>query len=228
MHGNTRTDCIRQLISVPSSCGSRRVRSASSRAAVAKSAPTRCVQDCPRRVDHHPEAVGACARRDRGFDVAALSTDPGHEDRHVADDRADGAELVGERRADDEPAFAELAPLQCRTMCDVGEQRLTLHVEGLEVVAASVRCAAQHEHAVLGVLEVRLDRIGAEVRVDRDCVGAVAVECFARVLLVLSVRCRRAWRRGSTPHEGRCRGCSGRFVRARARLVAPRSRRTVA
>src|ERR1035438_3399811 len=53
----------------------------------------------------------------------------------------------------------------------------------LQVGAAGVRGAAEQEHALALVAQVGLDRIQAEKGRQRDRIGAVAVENFARVVL---------------------------------------------
>jgi hypothetical protein len=65
----------------------------------------------------------------------------------------------------------------------VAIQRLALDLQRLEVAAAGVAGAAEHEHPAVGVAEERLDGVAAQVRVDGHHVGAVAVEGLTRVLL---------------------------------------------
>ncbi len=62
-------------------------------------------------------------------------------------------------------------------------QRAAAHVQELQVGAARVRRAAQHDHAAVRPRHVGLDRIEAHVRIDGHRIGAVAVERFARVLV---------------------------------------------
>ena len=143
----------------------------------------RGVEHGSRRVDDHAEAGAVGAGCDGGLDVAALRAHAGHQQRQVADDGPHLPQLVGVGGTDHEAAVADVVPLVGHSPGDVGVQRLAVDHQRLEVAAARVAGAAQHEHATVGVAQERLDRVGAQVRVHGDDVGAVAVERFAGVLL---------------------------------------------
>ena len=141
------------------------------------------VEDRPRRVDDQAAAARARAVFHHGCRVAALR----------ADARARGA--AGRRRSSGRrptrsdrwrrprgrtrravTTGRQLAGRRGRRTAAVGDQRL-------EVVAARVARPAEQDHATAaGVVEERFDRVGPHVRVDRDGVGAVAIERLAGVV----------------------------------------------
>src|SRR3546814_8394725 len=52
-----------------------------------------------------------------------------------------------------------------------------------DVCSSDLGGVAQDHHALVGAVEERLHRVTAQVRIGGDCVGAVAVEGFGRVVL---------------------------------------------
>ncbi len=143
----------------------------------------RRVQDRSRRVDHHAEALAVAARGHGGGDVATLGADAGNQDRQVTHRGAHLCELVGIGGTHDEAAITDDVPLVGDASSDVEIDGFVARRQRLEVAAARVARPAQDEHPTVGVAQERLHRVGAQVRVDRDHVGAVTVEGFGRVAL---------------------------------------------
>ncbi len=138
------------------------------------------VEDGTRRIDHQAGAAGGAAGRHGRFDVAALGADARHQQRHVADDRAHAGDLGREGGADDEADLAAAVPFAGSEAGDALVEPLlgagAADVEELQVGAAGVGGAAEQDDALVGIGQVRLDRIAAHVGVDRDGVGLVARE----------------------------------------------------
>jgi hypothetical protein len=140
------------------------------------------VDDRARGIDHHAGAVRRAARPHGRLDVAALGADARHQQRHVAHHGAHLRQLLREGGADHQRALAVAVPLVGHQLRHVLVQRAPAHVEELQVGAARIRGAAQHDHAAVRPFHIRFHRIEAHVGADRDGIGAVAVEGFARVL----------------------------------------------
>ena len=90
-------------------------------------------------------------------------------------------ELLRVGRPDDEPALTELRPARGDHLGDPLVQRPAGDVEVLQLAGAGVARPADGEHRAAG--EQRAGGVGAEVRVVRHGVGAVAPEHLAGVEL---------------------------------------------
>src|SRR5262249_15507410 len=76
----------------------------------------RGVQDGARRADDEPGARASAAACDDLVHIPSLRTDPRHEERHVADQRAYHGELARIRRAVHEQPVATRIPAPCREL----------------------------------------------------------------------------------------------------------------
>src|SRR3982750_1564921 len=77
------------------------------------------VKNRARGADHETGPVFRRAVANDCLDIAALRTDAGHEERHLANDRAHVLELAGIRRTDDEKAVAVRVPVARGRLRDV-------------------------------------------------------------------------------------------------------------
>src|SRR4029077_512676 len=78
--------------------------------------------------------------------------------------------------ADHQQAVAARVPASRGELGHRLVQRAAADVEILQVARPGVGGAAQDDDAAVGVLQERLERIAAEVGIDRDRVGPVALE----------------------------------------------------
>ena len=72
----------------------------------------RRIQDCARRINHHPTAIGSLAGLDRRLDVATLRANARHQQGHITDDGAYLCELSGKGRADHQTTLSMSVPLR--------------------------------------------------------------------------------------------------------------------
>ena len=200
--------------------------------------PTAAPRDPPRDVDDEAAARPAAGRA-RAVAGPAASTGsiappcaptPGTRNARPGRDGAGGAELLGRRRADDQPGRPARTPARRRSRAtraqsgSSGAANAPSRVPGgrdpeaLEVGRAGVRRAAQDVGEPVRALEVRRERLLAEVRVDRDRVEAEARRSTRRTGARTSCRCRRACRRRS---PGRRRGSVPAAAPAPARPAEP-------
>ena len=114
--------------------------------------------------------------------VPALRADTWDEDGHIGSDRAYLGQFAGIGSAHHQAAVAPLRPVVGHQSCDVGVDRLTIGDERLDVVTARVARTTEGDDPA-SVFEVRLDRVGAEVRIDGDGVGSVPLERLPGVVL---------------------------------------------
>ena len=157
------------------------VRSASARAAAAKSSPLDAYSTDRDALSTSPAPAGRDTGTHRRLDVATLHTDAGHEDRQLTHEPAHGAELVGVRRADDEATLAVLGPPRGDHHRHPLVERAAADVEVLQFAAAGVARAADREHGTVG--QQRRGRVGAEVGAVGHRIGAVSPERLAGVEL---------------------------------------------
>ncbi len=61
-------------------------------------------------------------------------------------------------------------------------QRLAVNIQKLQIRTTRIGRATQDDDTAILALQIRLDRIKTHVRIDSHCIGAVALESFARVL----------------------------------------------
>ena len=120
-------------------------------------------------------------RLDARGHVTTLRTHAGHEDRQLAGDQAHRTERLRLGGADDEPALTVRRPAGGHHLGHPLVQGAAAHIELLHLGAAGVARAADREHGAGG--EQRERGVGAEVRVVRHRVGAVAPERLAGVEL---------------------------------------------
>src|SRR5262249_32301751 len=116
--------------------------------------------------------------------IPALRANAGHQERHFPDDLANLRELARIRRADDEQAVAARVPLLRGKLCDdVIEAAVARDLQVLNIPRTRTRGAAENDDALVCVLQERLERISAEIRIHRDGIGLVALERFERISL---------------------------------------------
>lgn len=132
--------------------------------------------------ENQPEAIRRSAGRHRGCHVSSLGPHPRHKNGQISDHGPNLGELGGIGGPDDQAAVPAPSPTTCHHLSQADAQRPSLTVEGLQVVATRVARAAYGEHTT-AMREEWLDRIGTEVRVNGDRVGAVAIESFPGVML---------------------------------------------
>jgi hypothetical protein len=74
-------------------------------------------------------------------------------------------------------------PVRRCLLGDPAVQRQSVDVEILKVFGAGIRGAAQEHRAAIWAREERQNRVFAHVGIDRDRIGAVAIESLARIHL---------------------------------------------
>ena len=141
------------------------------------------IENRARRADHEARPRRRLARRHHLRHIATLRADTRHQERQIADARADIRELFRIRGADHQHAVVSRVPFLRHLLGDVLEQLLAAHVQILKILRARIARAAKNDDALVAVLEERLDRIAAEIRIHRHRIRVVALERLVRVLL---------------------------------------------
>ncbi len=118
---------------------------------------------------------------DRLPGVPSLGADAGNEDREVADGRAHPREFFGVGSAHHQSDLAEGRPAFGDHAGHPQVEGLAVYFEELQVGSTGIGGSTQGDDGPGG--EEGLDRVGSEVGVHGDGVGAVATEGLARVLL---------------------------------------------
>jgi hypothetical protein len=101
---------------------------------------------------------------------------PGTRKGMSPNERAHARQLLRPGRAGHQQAVAVAVPVARDRLRHALVQRHAAAVQVLEILRARVGGAAQQHHALVGAVEEGLHRVAAEVGIERDRVGAVAIE----------------------------------------------------